>query len=153
MLKARVLAHRDLEDSDTFLQALVKKYSADKDLEFNLEALAFMSREGDKTQFVPLLKKTLPLIEVEDDFQDLLSICADYCHYEDKEDVEKQIQKMLENRSHNSPESGIKDNDPDLTALGNVDGQMIMDTMDEMDFMDEMDNGRNGQRDTSPSRP
>jgi hypothetical protein len=116
-LSAQVLAVSDTEKANVLLRRLVDENSADPEVEFNLELLSFLTREGEKELFLQLAKVTVPRIENEEDFQDLLTTCSDFCHFLDQEEEEAAIQKIAARRQKSSPESAVKANDPDFSAL------------------------------------
>lgn len=116
-LRMRLLMHAPKSDSTRFLSQLIDRYSEDKDLEFNLEMLAYMVKASNLELFLKLVKKTLPLIAIEADFQDLLDICSDFFHYLDMEPQEIAVQKILAKRRHLNIQNAFKPKDPDATAL------------------------------------
>lgn len=119
LLRARILSDTEVEgDSvDAFVEQLVKWAIRDEDIEFNLDLLSFMVQEGDKGSFVKLVKKTCELLEKEEDFQDLLTISADYCSCLDCEEAEGTIRMILSGRPGRPLDDPIKPNDSDLNAF------------------------------------
>ena len=67
-----------------------------------------------------LVKLTVPLLECEEDFHDLLTICADFYHRLDYDEVENAIQSILKKRSRNSFDTVLDFKDPDITELFKV---------------------------------
>jgi len=116
-LRARLLAQSDVEGTHEIVCQLAEHYLEDNDLDFNLDLLAFMVQAGDKDLFNKVVKKTMPLIEKEDDFKDLLGICADFFHCLDLESQEQEIQKISRKRSHLHSESTINAKDPQIAEL------------------------------------
>lgn len=116
-LRARLLASSDPEGANVLVRHLVDLYANEKDLEFNLEVLSFMIKSGDRDVFINLVQKTLPLINREEDFQDLLSICADFYRLLDLENVEQAIQKIIRKRSHLHAEGAVSNKDPHFAEL------------------------------------
>ena len=57
--------------------------------------LAFLVQGGDEKIFIGVVRQTIPLLQSEEDFQDLLTICADFYHLLDHEMIEKKIQNIL----------------------------------------------------------
>lgn len=98
-LRARLMASTDLEGANRYLRQILQNYSQADDLEFNLEVLSFLVAGGEQELFVNLAKKTANLVAEEDDFQDLLLICADYYHRLDEDHKEQAIQEILKERS------------------------------------------------------
>ncbi len=116
-LKARLLVFTDQESANKSIRDIVKKAASDSDLEFNLEVLAFLTQAGEKDVFLSLLKKSCPLLELEEDFQDLLAICSEYYHRLDADHEEQAIQKMLNQRLQKMSSQPISSSDPDLVNL------------------------------------
>lgn len=96
-LKIRLIAASDMVKANTLIRKLMLDIEK-PDPEFNLEILAFLVQGGDHDLFVSLVKKTLSTITVEEEFQELLSLCADYLHRLDWEDKESAIQEILKQR-------------------------------------------------------
>lgn len=116
-LRVRILSHTDPEGASILIQQLAEEACNDDDLLFNLEILSEMVQEGDEDNFVSLVKRSTPLIETEDDFQDLLTICMNYYCCQDLENKEKALQKLLEQRSDRKPSAKFDQQDPDLKRL------------------------------------
>lgn len=116
-LQTRLLMLSPKTDGMRHLERLIDHYGEDRDLEFNLELLAFMVKVGNREIFAKLVKKTLPLIEVERDFLDLLDICVDFYHYLDIESKEQAIKKIITKRAHYHIESLLHPKDPMLAEL------------------------------------
>lgn len=116
-LQTRLMMLSPKSDDSRHLERLIDHYGDDRDLEFNLELLAFMVKAGNREIFAKLVKKTLPLVEVERDLLDLLDICADFYHFLDMEPQERAIKKIITKRAHFHIESVVHPKDPMLTEL------------------------------------
>lgn len=116
-LQTRLMMLSPKSDGNRHLERLIDHYGDDRDLEFNLEVLAFMVKAGNREIFAKLVKKTLPLVEVERDFLDLLDICADFYHFLDMESQERAIKKIITKRAHFHIESVLHPKDPMLGEL------------------------------------
>lgn len=57
------------------------------------------------------------MLETEEDFQELLTICADYHHLLDQEQEEQKIQKILKQRASHALENPIHLKDAKLIEL------------------------------------
>lgn len=119
-LKARVLAVHETEESEELIQRLVHEAKNKSDLDFNLELLSFLVRAGDQSTFEVLAKKTIPLLETEEDFRILLSISADFYHRLDKEKVEQAIQHLLEQRKRRQGEASFDPQDPSIKVFQSI---------------------------------
>lgn len=97
-LKARLLLNTDINDGNRLLRKLIEDTSEDDDVQFHLEVLSSMVEGAERHLFIQLVQSTLSLIHREEDFQELLSICADYYQRLDYDWEEKEIQKILDQR-------------------------------------------------------
>jgi hypothetical protein len=59
-------------------------------------------------------------VQTEEDFQELLAIVADYCHFVEKDQAEKQIQEVFAKRLGYSAKASLKPSDPDIAFLRNI---------------------------------
>ena len=98
-LKVRILSNTDFEGSLNVLNELIQNKKYQHDLELGFEMLSFLVQSEDKKLFSQIVKKTIPLIETEDDFQDILSLCIDFFRNYEDEKSENQLQKILNKRS------------------------------------------------------
>jgi hypothetical protein len=137
-------AHELLEDFDTYLgnnkwfkllriqlssqthskgqkiaRDIIEEHLNDNDLDYHLELLSIMVEKGDQATFHLIMKKTLPLIKREEDFQDLLSIAIDYFHRLDQHQEEMTLKAILEKRPPHS-EQPLQPTDPDLVTLSHL---------------------------------
>ncbi len=116
-LRARLIAQSD-EQGARHLTRQVLQYAYDeKDLAFNLELLHFLIREGEDREFLDLVEETLPLLKTEEDFQDLLTLCADFCEFRDRESLEQQVQQLLKSRAQYPLDQPFNLKDPTLSTL------------------------------------
>lgn len=116
-LRLRLLMIDPKSDGKRLLGHLIDRYADEHDLEFNLELLAYMVKAGNPELFIKLIKKTLPFISIEADFQDLLDICAEFYHFLDMEPQERAIKKLLTKRAHLHIESVFNPKDPAVREL------------------------------------
>lgn len=119
-LRARLVAVSDQEEANRIVKELIADKHAEPDLELNLEVLSFLVTIGDRDTFENIAKQTLGLLQVEEDFQALVSISADFYHRLDKEKIETSLQSILKQRQKHHSEKKINGNDPDLTAFLNI---------------------------------
>ncbi|MGK5594763.1 MAG: hypothetical protein ACSNEK_05320 [Parachlamydiaceae bacterium] len=102
-LKIEILHATDQEEAVQLLESLVKVKN--QDLEFNFEVLSFLAKSSHEKLFKSLAKQTFYLLELEEDFIDLANICADFFHFSDQDQNEKEIEMFLSNRNQKSPEA------------------------------------------------
>jgi len=114
-LRCRQLAEQDPVGALIMLRQLIEESKEAKDLEFNFEILSFLITHGDQEDFLAMAKLTAPLLETEEDFQDLLAVSADFYHRLDEEEVEQKLQAILKKRSANNLEQPFRQSDPDKT--------------------------------------
>lgn len=117
LLKIRLLESTDSEKALDALRKIVQKATREEDLQFNLEVLSFIVQGGEKGEFNKMVRKTIPLLEVEEDFQELLSICGDFYRCLDEDQKEQTVLSLLEKRFQNNLRSPIKQKDTDLEEL------------------------------------
>lgn len=116
-LNTRLVAVSDPEQANLLIRKLVREAAKEPDLEFNLEILAFMVQAGEHDIFVNLVKQTLGLLELEEDFHDLLNTCADYYRRLDHDHEEHAIHLILNSRSKIPLEGILAPNDPHISQL------------------------------------
>jgi hypothetical protein len=107
-LRARLLAPTDSEGSDAIFRQLTQDIKKQQDLDLGLEVLSFLAKGGDPELFRTLARQTVPMLETEEDFQELLAICADYYHFLDQDQEEQLIKQILRDRPQNELESQIQ---------------------------------------------
>jgi hypothetical protein len=117
-LKAKVLSFSDQDKANE----LINKLHQDKylDVELALELLEFLAHFGDQALFLRLAKKTVPLIEFEDEFQDLLLITEKYFSCLDLDEKEEKVSSLLKKRSKKNHEAELDKNDTDVKAYLNL---------------------------------
>lgn len=119
-LRARTLSSTDPKEANQMIQRLVAKAIKEPNLEFNLELLSFLVSVGEKETFDRLVKTSLPLIKLEEDFQDLVAISADFFHRLDRETVENTLQNILNMRAKTPLHTQFDPKDPQLTAFKKI---------------------------------
>lgn len=119
-LKAQVASKHNMDETNTLLADLIKRYGSKKETEFNLELLSFMTKVGNNELFHQLFKLTLPIVQQEEDFQDLLTICSDYYHFLDMEEAETGIQKIVDERTMLPSDNIVDGKDPHRNELKKI---------------------------------
>ncbi len=117
LLRMRLFGQSPGKTAQKLADQIVEDYLPEKDLEFNLEFLSFSTEIGNLPLFRLILQHTLPLIQSEEDFQDLLSITIDYFRRLDEEQQEKHLQTLLEKRMQRTLNSPLQAQDPDFAIL------------------------------------
>lgn len=117
LLQARLACHLHPKAVNKWLTKVMDEHLKEPDLDYHLELLSIMLEVGTPTLFRQLVQQTLPLLKIEEDFQDLLFIMADYYHRLDQEKPEALIQQILQKRRSKSSTDPLNPKDPDLMAL------------------------------------
>lgn len=117
LLRMRLFGQSPGKTAQKVADQILEDYLQEQDLEFNLEFLSFIAEIGHLALFRTVLQQTLPLIQREEDFQDLLSIAIDYCHRLDEEKQERDLQTLLDKRTQRALDSPIQAQDPDFAIL------------------------------------
>ena len=118
LLNLQILAKTDPKEVTRLIPPLVKECQTLKNLEFNLEFLAFLATQPEEDKsFTQLLKMIIPELGIEEDFWDILSSIEDYFHYMDAEDKEEWIKSLRSRRFKNDPDLRFSAQDPDLQEL------------------------------------
>lgn len=117
LLRVRLSEESDPDLANEKLKKLVLKASKEQDLQFNFEIFEFLVQGGEKGDFNRMVRKTVPLLETEEELQDLLTICTDYYRCLDEDQKELAVQSILDQRAPNSLDDSIDQNDASLPEL------------------------------------
>lgn len=120
LLYIRLIELSNQKLADKMLTHLMEDYLDEKDIDFNLELLAYLIDTGKSYDFKTLVPATLDIISKEEEFLDLLMLCIDYFHRSDKETQEKEIQDILQKRTKYVLEEPLKIDDKDKKVLINI---------------------------------
>lgn len=117
LLRAKYAGQTNEKIANKLLTYVVENHVEEGDLEFNLELLSLLFLIGSPHLFRTLVKKSLPLLKTEENFQDLLHICIDYFQCMDEEKTEKQLQIILQKRVSISPSTPFNTNDENVKCF------------------------------------
>jgi hypothetical protein len=117
LLSVRLQYHTETQEAVSRLRKLAVEALEEKNLVFNLELLAFLAEVGESELFLAILKPTIPLLEIEEDFQDLLELSVVLCQFTDRDDKEQAIQEMLDAREDLDPVAPLVLQDSDVQRL------------------------------------
>jgi hypothetical protein len=120
LLYIRLIALSNHKLADKMLVHLMEDYLDEKDIDFNLELLAFLIDTGKSHDFKALVPSTLGIISKEEEFHDFLMLCMDYFHRSDREDQENEIQNFLQKRTKYLPEEPFKIEEKDKNTLMSI---------------------------------
>ena len=115
--RARVIAVKDPKEANALIKQIIGDKSNPPDLELNFKILSFLVANGEQEAFERLVKQTADLLLVEEDFQSLVSICADFYHLHDREAVEQNLQTILKQRKAIGPDQTFDPRDPKRAEL------------------------------------
>lgn len=115
--KARIIANDDPIGANMILEELTEEAESEHDIEFNFALLNFLIHEGGQELFQRIVQATLPLLEFEEDFRELLQLCKDYFRLLDLESDEKAVDSIMSKRDEKKPHKEIDPKDPDFSLL------------------------------------
>jgi hypothetical protein len=117
LLQVRLIAVSNTAQANILIRHILQEQLQQPDLELYLEILSFLAQEGDKDLFTSLVKHILPLITIEEEFQDLLNSCAEYFHRLDLEPQEQKINKILQQHAQTPLERPFNKQNPHIAEL------------------------------------
>lgn len=100
-----------------YIERIIEDDLGDNDLSFNFDLLDLIIIAGPHGLFYRVVEATIPLLESEEDFQDLLSICLDYYLRIDQSAHEKAIDEILRKRAGIALNKPFSSKDKDVAAL------------------------------------
>lgn len=115
-LRARIMAVSDADAANKLVRQIVQSDKS-PNLDFYFDLLAFMIQNGEEDLFQFIVKKIVPLLQTEEDFHDLLAICADFYHCLDREKVEQDILELQKQRSSLPEDASFGPKDPAAIKL------------------------------------
>lgn len=116
LLKVRLIANTDPRQAPTALEALSEVAMESTDLEFCLEVLSESVYEGDKELFAQLVKHCIPLLQCEEDLQDLALTCIEFLRLLDKDAEKETLESALKGREKIPESHPFSSKDP-ITKL------------------------------------
>jgi hypothetical protein len=117
LLRARILFPIEHDVSFKIFEALVDIEQDTPDLGFNFELLLFAANNSSRQHFFPLLHHTIPLLEAEEDFTDLIETCIEYYTLRDNEELPEYLSAILEKRQDIPSDTTLATDDEDLLYL------------------------------------
>lgn len=119
-LAARLAILEDPEDGYKQLERLINKMKREPHLDLALDILYFLGESGNQSLFHDLAIKTLPLLKIEADFQELMDACfIHYNHLELKQQGDA-IAEILNKRQDLPIDMPIQPSDGDVKALRRI---------------------------------
>lgn len=120
LLRIRLSGYPGSKMTQKLTTELIETHLNSPDLEFQLELLSILIERSDTPTFQSILKKTLPLITTEEEWQDLLAIGIDYLHRLDKDHLEQQLFEILHRRKKIPFQTAFNKNDADIKTISQI---------------------------------
>jgi len=117
LLGVRILELSDSSAAHDRLRKLIQRIVKDADLSFNLELLSFIVQGGDQEDFKKIVRKTIPILDFEEDLQDLLALAADYYRCLDQDRKEMEMLRILDERKEISLQNPVASQDPAIAKI------------------------------------
>lgn len=117
LLVIRLLEQTDSETAHEELKKIVQRSGKDEDLPFNLEVLSIIVQAGGRGEFNKMVRQTVPILEKEEDFKDLLALSADYYNCIDEDQKEVKVQNIIESRMSIALDQPLNPKDKHLSEL------------------------------------
>lgn len=116
-LKARAVARSDIQEATRLLENLLERLDEEPHLDLYFEILRYLNHQ----EGIPLFKKVFsiiePLLEKEEDFQDLLEILIEYFNSLDQEAEENALTALLTRRATIDKEKEFSSHEADFLEL------------------------------------
>lgn len=116
-LKARLLALVDMKEATMMMSRLLEQLQESPDLDLLFEMLRFLIYQEEIPLFYPVFEMIEPLLEREEDFQDLLEIMIEYFSTLDREEEEQRVSAILAKRESMDKEREFMMQDHDFREL------------------------------------
>jgi hypothetical protein len=113
-LRVRVLVSIDPEEGGNMLCRLIEYLQKSPDLDLLLEIACFLIHYGDINLFYQVVRQAKAQLVVEEEFQELLAIVADFYCFLDRSEPLQILDEILEKRSMIDFSAMITPQDPDL---------------------------------------
>lgn len=117
LLRARLFLSVDPYEAKILLERMVEELVEQPDLDILLELSYILAELAEEGLFFAVAKKILSLIEIEEDFQDLLAVTADFYRASGREEEEEEMRTLFSHRKKHDLEEPLKKRDRDLSAL------------------------------------
>lgn len=106
-LRARLFFLSDPKESDILIQRILEQVEESPDLPFLFEICAFLVNRGDIGLFLLCVRQAIPLLKIEEDFQRLLKLMAEFYRCLDKDILERAIEIVIAERKAKNLEDKI----------------------------------------------
>jgi hypothetical protein len=116
-LKVRAVARSDVKEATRLLENLLERLEEDPHLDLYFEILRYLSYEEGIPLFKEVFNQIEPILEKEEDFQDLLEILIEYFNSLDQEAEENAITALLNKRAVIDKEKEFSSHELDFLNL------------------------------------
>jgi hypothetical protein len=117
LLRARLIAIQDAHKGNELLRQIFEQSKNAPALDFYLDILTSMVQEGNRELFAKIATATCDLVEQEEDFVELLSVCSDFYGCLDKDDIQLEIDSRIQKRAKENHFGPLSPSDSDLIWL------------------------------------
>lgn len=116
-LQLRLLAPSDPEEAEIAVERIVEDPELQEDFELLLEISRYLVHESSTKFFAKIVKQAKPLIQTEQDFQELLAITSEFFRLLDEEEKAERLTEILKKRQDQPLEKEISATDKDMDAF------------------------------------
>ena len=120
LLRAQFLALFDLKESNIIYGRILEELREKPNLELVFLVAESLIHHGDVRLFMQSIKQALPLLKKEEEFQNLLTMIAEYYRCLDRDEEEKIIKGLLDARSSHSLSAPVDSSDKAILRISNL---------------------------------
>lgn len=114
LLRLRLCENNHSKNAQKIIGEIIEEYLNEQDVDYNLEFLSVLTEIDDSFTFRTILKNSLPLIRIEENFQELLTIAIDHFHHFNQEAEATTLQTLLNKRAHYPLHENLHMHNPDF---------------------------------------
>ena len=116
-LRARLFMSSDIQRTNLLLERLLSELVEKPDVDFLLLIAESLIHRGDIRLFMLAIRQALGNLKTEEQFQDILTMVAEYYRCLDREEEEKAVKKLLETRVARSSSQPVDHSDQALSQF------------------------------------
>jgi hypothetical protein len=113
-LRAQLFSLTDLEDANRMMSGILEELQENEDPELLFDMVTFLVSHNDPKLFRQAACQLLPLLEKEEDFQDLIALASDYFRLLENEREHQLFEEMLQKRANKGKNAPLDPKDKDL---------------------------------------
>lgn len=107
LLRAWLFAKMDIEALNQIVVRLLDEFTEDSEVDMLLEVAKFLVHRGDVRLFMQVVVRAMPLLQVEEQAQRLLSLMAEYYRCLDRDVEAERLSSLIEKRLGIDPEQSL----------------------------------------------